>query len=141
MIYLSNDLIEIQHLGLGQYSGTNFKTMINPNRIQLIRTAGPKVHLEGENTNKRVFQVIFSHRGFTESFVIEGWEYIRLMIFLALGYEGFNYYMTHDDNNIKRFEEKALDGYPDPDPGALVFYIKGRLELEKRKLKESAKED
>lgn len=134
MIYLSDNLIEIQHLGLGKYSGVNFKTLIIPKRIQTIRVQGPNVYLDGPYKDKKTYQVIYSYKGYTESFVIEDWEYIRIMIFLSLGYEGLNYYMTHDDDNIKRFEEKALngrsDGEHDPNPGLLVAYIKEKLTKE-----------
>lgn len=141
MIYLSEDLIEIQHLGLGQYTGTTFRTMINPKKIQLIRTKGPNVHLEGENVGKKVYQIIYSYKGFTESFVIESYEYIQIIIYLATGKRGWDYYMTHpEDKRLGDFEFKALNelhGQPDdtPNAGELMAYIRGRLALiEKGKL-------
>ena len=139
MIYLSDHLIEIEHLGLGRYNGEKFRTMINPERIQTIRTKGPDVHLEGPTEGLKTFQIIYSYKGYTESFVVEDHEYIKVIIFLALGKEGFNYYMTHGDRNIERFTDKALQtiyGREDdsPNAGILVSYIRDQLEIEKRKI-------
>ena len=142
MIYVTDDLIEVQHLGLGQYAGTKFRSIIDPHRIQLIRTKGPTIRLKGDDALKHVFQVIYSNRGYTESLVIESYEYIQLLIFLALGKRGYDWFMANpDDHHVNDYVNRALskstvnpeDG---PSPRILIWYIKQKLDKEDRESKE-----
>ena len=89
MTYLSDNLIEIQHLGLGKYEGEIFRTLIIPNRIQTIRIQGPGVYLNGPFKGKKTYQVIYSYKGYTESFVIDEIEYVELTVFQAFGIKGY----------------------------------------------------
>lgn len=92
MTYLSDNLIEIQHLGLGKYEGEIFRTLIIPNRIQTIRIQGPGVYLNGPFKGKKTFQIIYSYKGYTESFVIDESEYIEVTVFQAFGIKGLDCY-------------------------------------------------
>lgn len=89
MIYLSDNLIEIRHLGLGKYEGDTFRTLIIPERIQVIRVQGPNVYLNGPLKDTKTYQVIYSYKGYTESFVIDEIEYVELTVFKSFGIKGY----------------------------------------------------
>ena len=144
MMYLSDDLIQLEHFGLGQYAGHNFSTMINPNRIQAIRIKGPRmktgIDYIDNDKNVKTYQVIYSHKGYTESFLIDEDQYLWLIVLLALKQKGIDYYEQHfADPKMQELEYVATHGkmetYPNgqkipsyADPRELINYIRKRME-------------
>ena len=148
MMYLSEDLIQLEHYGLGQYTGHEFSTLVNPNRIQQVRIKGPRIktginYIDEDPKTHKVYQVIYSNKGYTESFVICKEEYIELVILLALKEKGLNYYEQHFDKpkimdlvdiaiygkketHIVGGKEKPIPTYPDLRP--LIAYIRKHME-------------
>ena len=145
MMYLSEDLIQLDHFGLGQYAGRRFETLINPNRIQAIRIKGPTIKTGVERIDSdKLYQVIYSFKGYTESFVIDKEEYVWLVILLALKEPGLRYYEKNfNKSKIQELEdiawygkkethiiggvEKPIPTYPDTRP--IIEYIRKHMEV------------
>lgn len=133
MIYLSDNLIEIQHLGLGKYEGETFKTLIIPERIQTIRVQGPNVYLDGPLKGTKTFQVIYSYKGYTESFVIDETEYVELTVFKAFGIKGlecFHENLAGPNQKMWRDAVDMLTGEVEQFRDALFSYIRKELAKE-----------